>query len=177
MPVIELLEMKAALPSGGRLLGLDIGSKTIGLAISDSALKVAAPLIVFERGKFAADMARLQALITERGVGGLVAGLPVGLDGREGPRSQSVRQFAANLLKVIDLPLAFWDERFSTIAAERPSSTSWPQPISSKAPSTGWPPSSDPHGSVVPKLISSSRRKPGSRATSALLQPWTPPWT
>ena len=120
MPVIDILQMKGALAPGGRLLGLEIGSKTIGLAISDSALKVAAPLTVFERGKFAADAARLQALIAERGVGGLVAGLPIGLDGREGPRSQSVRQFAANLLKVIDLPLAFWDERFSTIAAERP---------------------------------------------------------
>jgi putative holliday junction resolvase len=120
MAVIDLLQMKAALPAGGRLLGLDVGSKTIGLAISDSALRVAAPLTVFERGRFAPDMARLQALIAERGIGGLVAGLPIGMDGREGPRTQSVRQFAANLLKVIDLPLAFWDERFSTIAAERP---------------------------------------------------------
>src|SRR5215831_13885378 len=120
MAVIDLLQMKAALPPGGRLLGLDIGSKTIGLAISDSALRVAAPLTVFERGEFAPDMARLQALIAERGVGGLVAGLPIGMDGREGPRTQSVRQFAANLLRLIDLPLAFWDERFSTIAAERP---------------------------------------------------------
>ena len=79
MPVIDILQMKEALAPGGRLLALDVGSKTIGLAISDSALKVAAPLTVFERGKF-----------------------------------------AANLLKVIDLPFAFWDERFSTIAAERP---------------------------------------------------------
>jgi putative holliday junction resolvase len=120
MPVIDILRLKAALPPGGRLLGLDIGSKTIGLAISDSQLRVAAPLAVLDRGKFAPDMARLQALIAERGVGGLVAGLPIGMNGREGPRSQSVRQFAANLLRVIDLPLAFWDERFSTIAAERP---------------------------------------------------------
>lgn len=120
MPVTDILQMKALLPPGGRLLGLDVGTKTIGLAISDSDLKVATPLLVLERGRFAADMARLQALIAERGVGGLVAGLPIGMDGREGPRSQSVRQFAVNLLRIIELPLAFWDERFSTIAAERP---------------------------------------------------------
>jgi putative holliday junction resolvase len=120
MAVIDILAMKAALAPGGRLFGLDIGSKTIGIAISDSALKVASPLTVLSRVKFAGDMAKLKGLIAERRVGGLVLGLPIGLDGREGPRSQSVRQFAANLLGVIDLPLAFWDERFSTLGAERP---------------------------------------------------------
>ncbi len=120
MAVIDIVAMRAALAPGGRLFGLDIGSKTIGIAVSDSALKVASPLIVLPRVKFAADMAKLKALIAERGIGGLVLGLPIGLDGREGPRSQSVRQFAANLLAVIDLPLAFWDERFSTLGAERP---------------------------------------------------------
>jgi putative Holliday junction resolvase len=120
MAVIDIVAMKAALAPGGRLFGLDIGSKTIGIAVSDSALKVASPLTVLPRVKFAADMAKLKALIAERGIGGLVLGLPIGLDGREGPRSQSVRQFAANLLGMIDLPLAFWDERFSTLGAERP---------------------------------------------------------
>jgi len=120
MAVIDILAMKAALAPGGRLFGLDIGSKTIGIAVSDSALTVASPLTVLPRVKFAADMTKLKALIAERKVGGLVIGLPIGLDGREGPRSQSVRQFAANLLTVIDLPLAFWDERFSTLGAERP---------------------------------------------------------
>ncbi len=120
MAVIDILTMKAALAPGGRLFGLDIGSKTIGIAVSNSALKVASPLTVLPRVKFAGDMAKLKGLIAERGVGGLVLGLPIGLDGREGPRSQSVRQFAANLLGVIDLPLAFWDERFSTLGAERP---------------------------------------------------------
>jgi len=120
MAVIDIVAMKAALAPGGRLFGLDIGSKTIGIAVSDSALKVASPLTVLPRVKFAADMAKLKGLIAERRVGGLVLGLPLGLDGREGPRSQSVRQFAANLLGVIDLPLAFWDERFSTLGAERP---------------------------------------------------------
>jgi putative holliday junction resolvase len=120
MAVIDILAMKAALAPGGRLFGLDIGSKTIGIAISDSALKVASPVTVLPRVKFTGDMAKLKGLIAERRVGGLVLGLPIGLDGREGPRSQSVRQFAANLLGVIDLPLAFWDERFSTLGAERP---------------------------------------------------------
>jgi len=120
MAVIDIVAMKAALAPGGRLFGLDIGSKTIGIAVSDSALKVASPLTVLPRVKFAADMAKLKDLIAERSVGGLVLGLPIGLDGREGPRSQSVRQFAANLLGMIDLPLAFWDERFSTLGAERP---------------------------------------------------------
>ncbi len=120
MAAIDLLALKGALPPGGRLLGLDVGSKTIGLAISDSALTVASPLATLTRGKFAADMARLAALRAQRGVGGLVLGLPLALDGREGPRTQSVRQFAANLLREMDLPLAFWDERLSTVAVERP---------------------------------------------------------
>jgi putative Holliday junction resolvase len=120
MAVIELTNLKAALAPRARLLGLDVGSKTIGLAIADSALSVASPLITLKRGKFAGDAAKLMAIVTERGIGGLVVGLPVAMDGSEGPRCQSVRQFAANLLAVFDLPLAFWDERFSTIGAERP---------------------------------------------------------
>src|SRR5579862_1071027 len=120
MAVIELVNLKAALAPRARLLGLDVGSKTVGLAITDSALSVASPLITLKRGKFAADAAKLQEIVTERGIGGLVVGLPVAMDGSEGPRCQSVRQFAANLLSVFDLPLAFWDERFSTIGAERP---------------------------------------------------------
>jgi putative Holliday junction resolvase len=109
-----------ALGPRARLLGLDVGSKTIGLAISDSALSVASPLTTLKRGKFAADAAKLQQIAAERGIGALVIGLPVAMDGSEGPRCQSVRQFAANLLAIVDLPLAFWDERFSTIGAERP---------------------------------------------------------
>jgi putative holliday junction resolvase len=118
--LVDLLELKALLPAGGRLLGLDVGSRTIGLALSDSGLSVAAPLSTLPRGKFVADAALLAAIVDERGVGGLVIGLPIGLDGREGPRSQSVRQFAANLQARLDLPMAFWDERFSTLAVERP---------------------------------------------------------
>jgi putative holliday junction resolvase len=117
--VVDLLELKALLTAGGRLLGLDVGSKTIGLALSDSGLTVAAPLATLQRAKFAADAARLAEIVSERGIAGFVIGLPVGMDGREGPRCQSVRQFAANLQARLDLPIAFWDERFSTVAVER----------------------------------------------------------
>ena len=117
--VVDLLELKARLPAGGRLLGLDVGTKTIGLALSDSGLTVAAPLATLQRGKFAADVVRLTGIVSERGIAGFVIGLPVGMDGREGPRCQSVRQFAANLQARLDLPTAFWDERFSTLAVER----------------------------------------------------------
>jgi len=120
MAVIDLLNLKATLAPGERLLGLDAGQKSIGLAICDSNLRVASPLTTIRRAKFAADAAAIGRIITERRIGGLIIGLPVGMDGREGPRSQSVRQFAQNLLGVVDLPIAFWDERFSTIGAERP---------------------------------------------------------
>ena len=119
MPVIPLARLKELLPAGSRLLGLDVGTKTIGMAISDSALAVASPLTVLKRGRFAADAEAIGKLVVERRIGGIVVGLPIGLDGREGPRSQSVRQFARNLLDHVDLPLAFWDERFSTLGAGR----------------------------------------------------------
>ena len=120
MAVVDLLNLKAALARQKRLLGLDVGSKTIGLAISDSSLRVASPLSTIRRAKFATDAQEINQIIGERGIGGLVIGLPIAMDGSEGPRCQSVRQFGANLLGVIDLPVAFWDERFSTIGAERP---------------------------------------------------------
>jgi putative Holliday junction resolvase len=119
MPVVTPSELKRMLPRGGRLLGLDIGTKTIGLAISDPGLTVATPVETIRRTKFTADAERLRALIAERGVGGLVIGLPVNMNGTEGPRAQSVRQFAANLLARFDIPLAFWDERLSTAAVTR----------------------------------------------------------
>ena len=119
MAIVELTELKRLIAPGGRLLGLDVGSKTVGIAISDSALRVAAPVEVLKRGRFAEDAERLRALASDRRIGGFVLGLPVALDGKEGPRAQSVRQFARNLTAAIDLPLAFWDERFSTIGAGR----------------------------------------------------------
>lgn len=119
MPVVEPLALEAARIAGQRLLGLDVGEKTIGLAISDAGLTVASPLETIRRGKFAADADRLKALAAERKVGGLVVGLPIDMSGTEGRRCQSVRQFAANLLERVDLPLAFWDERLSTVAVTR----------------------------------------------------------
>src|SRR5262245_45521577 len=119
MPIVEVVKLKASLAPGGRLLGLDAGSKSIGLAISDSGLRVASPLTTIRRTKFAADAKAICQIVSERSVGGLIIGLPIGIDGREGPRCQSVRQFTRNLLAVIDLPAAFWDERYSTIGVER----------------------------------------------------------
>lgn len=109
------------LPRHTRLLGLDIGEKTIGLAISDSAQSIASPVETIRRSKFAKDAARLKEIIAERRVGALVLGLPVNMDGSEGPRCQSTRQFARNLATLGDvtLPFAFWDERLSTKAVER----------------------------------------------------------
>ena len=119
MAVIEPAEFKNALPPGSRLLGLDLGSKTIGLAISDSGLVVASPLETIRRQRFTADANALMVLIEERDVGGLVLGLPKNMDGSEGPRAQSTRQFATNLLEKIDIPIALWDERLSTAEVER----------------------------------------------------------
>ena len=121
MTVVPLAELPARLPAGGRLLGLDLGEKTIGLAISDRDFKVASPLETLRRAKFTQDAAALAEICAGRRVGGLVLGLPINMDGSEGPRCQSVRQFARNLEQVagLDLPAAFWDERLSTAAIER----------------------------------------------------------
>lgn len=119
MIVADAAALRAALPRNQRLLGLDLGQKTIGLALSDPALSVASPVATIQRSKFTADAGALLKLAAERGVGGLVIGLPLNMDGSEGPRCQSTRQFAANLLKLKDLPILFWDERLSTMAVER----------------------------------------------------------
>jgi len=120
MPLLtDLLSLKVELRPGQRLLGLDTGEKTIGLALSDLGLMIATPMQTIRRGKFAADLQILAAIITEQNVGGLILGLPINMDGSEGPRSQSVRQFARNILKQIDLPIVLWDERLSTTAVTR----------------------------------------------------------
>ena len=119
MAVVDMVEMEALLARGACPLGLDLGEKTIGLAVSDGSLMIATPMETLKRSKFTADAERLSAVITERGVGGLVIGLPVNMDGSEGPRCQSARQFAENLLGRIDIPIAFWDERLSTAAVTR----------------------------------------------------------
>ena len=100
-------------------MGLDVGTKTIGLALSDTRLIIASPLETVRRRRFRDDMARLFAVIDAHGVGGLVVGLPLTLGGSDGPRTQSVRQFARNLLALRDLPVALWDERLSTAAVTR----------------------------------------------------------
>jgi putative Holliday junction resolvase len=119
MPLFILAAYREALPPKGALMGLDVGTKTIGLALSDPGRSVASPLETIRRRKFSDDALRLEALIDQRRVAGLVIGLPVALDGSEGPRCQSVRQFAANLMARRDLPTLLWDERFSTAAVER----------------------------------------------------------
>ncbi|MEQ8653453.1 MAG: Holliday junction resolvase RuvX [Kiloniellales bacterium] len=114
------VEALSILPARGRLLGLDLGSKTIGLALSDSLRTVASPLETIRRRKLFQDVERLQLLIADRQPVGLILGLPVNMDGSEGPRCQSTRQFARNIAeRGIDLPVAFWDERLSTAAVER----------------------------------------------------------
>ncbi len=117
--LLALSEMSLRLKRDERLLGLDVGTKTIGLALSDVMRQIATPLETIRRTKFKADAERLLQLAQEHGVGGLVIGLPVNLDGSEGPRAQSTRAFARNLAPLSDVPMAFWDERLSTAAAER----------------------------------------------------------
>ena len=120
MIVHDIAALADRLSDGERLLGLDVGEKTVGLAVSDRDLKVASPLQTLRRGKLADDVAAIGNICGNRSVGGLVVGLPVNMNGSEGPRCQSVRQFVANLAeRGLDLPVALWDERLSTAAVER----------------------------------------------------------
>lgn len=109
----------AALPRPSALIGLDLGTKTIGVAVCDPGRIVATPLKTIRRVKFTADAQALEALIAERGIEGIVLGLPRNMDGSEGPRAQSTRAFARNLSARLPLPIMLWDERLSTVAAER----------------------------------------------------------
>jgi putative holliday junction resolvase len=115
--VVTLEELKIA--PGLRLLGLDLGEKTIGLALTDTLLSVATPMQTLKRSKFAADAARLDIIISEQGVGGLVVGLPLNMDGSDGPSAQSARAFGRNWAGRSALPLVFQDERLSTSAVTR----------------------------------------------------------
>ena len=115
----EMTDFAAALPRFGALAGLDLGTKTIGVAVSDGMRGVASPLTTIRRTKFTQDAQALLALIAERGLAGLVVGLPRNMDGSEGPRAQATRAFARNMTRLTDLPIAYWDERLSTVAAER----------------------------------------------------------
>ncbi|MGB8602881.1 MAG: Holliday junction resolvase RuvX [Rhizomicrobium sp.] len=116
MSLIPLNELKSVLAPGARLLGLDLGEKTIGLALSDTTLTVATPMQTLKRGKFSADAAVLDKIIAEMGVGGLVIGLPLNMNGSEGPSAQSARAFSRNFAARSEIPIAFCDERLSTAA-------------------------------------------------------------
>ncbi len=117
--ILPLIEAAAHLPPRGALLGLDLGSKTVGVAVSDPDRKLATAVETIGRRNFTADAKRLLSLAAERAVVGFVLGLPINMDGSEGPRAQSTRAFARNFAKLTDLPIAFWDERLSTAAVER----------------------------------------------------------
>lgn len=112
-------DLAPLLPRAGGLIGLDLGTKTIGVAVSDGLRQVASPLSVIRRVKFTTDAAAVLAYTAERGLTGIILGLPLNMDGSEGPRVQSTRAFARNLERLTPLPIAFWDERLSTVAAER----------------------------------------------------------
>ncbi|PIE14530.1 MAG: Holliday junction resolvase RuvX [Rhodobacterales bacterium] len=115
----EIEKFAAALPPHAALAGLDLGDRTIGVAVSDRLLSVATPLETIRRRKFGVDAARLLEILTARDISGIVLGLPRNMDGSEGPRCQSTRAFARNLARLTELPITFWDERLSTVAAER----------------------------------------------------------
>ena len=118
--IFELIDDFAAeLPRARALVGLDLGTKTIGVSVSDGLLSVASPLETIKRTKYTADAARLEQIIDARNIGGIVLGLPFNMDGSEGPRCQSTRAFARNLARQSELPITYWDERLSTVAAER----------------------------------------------------------
>lgn len=119
VPILLLADFNSALPPEGALLGLDLGTKTIGLAVSDVTRTVATPLATIRRAGLGRDLDRLAEVIAQRAIAGFVAGLPVDMDGREGRRCQAARQFARDLTRRIERPLAFWDERLSTAAVER----------------------------------------------------------
>jgi putative holliday junction resolvase len=117
--ILPLVDAAAHWPDRGALIGLDLGTKTIGVAVSDPDRRLATGVETIQRKAFKADAARLLALAAERKVVGIVLGLPINMDGSEGPRAQSTRAFARNLAKLTELPIGFWDERLSTAAVER----------------------------------------------------------
>jgi putative Holliday junction resolvase len=119
MPVMPLIEVAPLLPARGALVGLDLGTRTIGVAVSDPDRRLAAGVTTVLRKAFTADARSLLALAAERGAVGFVLGLPINMDGTEGPRAQATRAFARNLAQLTELPIALWDERLSTAAVER----------------------------------------------------------
>jgi putative Holliday junction resolvase len=119
MAVVSIENLKAALLPNARLVGLDLGEKTIGIALSDTRLTIATPMETFRRGKFSVDAVKLDKIIAEQNVGGLVVGLPLNMDGTDGPSAQSARAFARNFAARSPLAILMWDERLSTAAVTR----------------------------------------------------------
>ncbi len=115
----DLAAFALALPHGGRLMGLDLGTKTIGIALADAGWSFATPLETVARTKLTADLARLQAILSAQQIAGLVLGHPINMDGTRGPRAQATRAFARDAARVLALPLLLWDERLSTAEAQR----------------------------------------------------------
>lgn len=118
-PIVSIKDLALLLPARAALLGLDLGTKTIGTAVSDDTRRVAAPLKTLPRKKFGEDARTLLELTQARKIAGIVIGLPINMDGSEGPRAQASRAFARNLAKLTELPIGLWDERLSTAAVER----------------------------------------------------------
>ena len=119
MSIVTIDVLVSALAPGQRLLGLDLGEKTIGIALSDTSRSVATPMQTLRRTKFTTDAARLANIIAEHDIGGIVVGLPLSMDGREGPSAQSARAFGRNMAMRVEVPILFWDERLSTVAVTR----------------------------------------------------------
>ena len=119
MPVVDLTALPALLPRQAPVIGLDLGEKTIGVAVSDATRRIASPLETIRRTKFMIDANRMFELMESRGAAGIIIGLPINMDGTEGARCQSSRAFARNVLRLKDLPIAFWDERMSSMAINR----------------------------------------------------------
>ena len=117
--IVDIDRLKSALAPNTRLIALDLGEKTIGIALSDTLLTVATPMETLKRGKFTADANKLQAIIEKQNVGGLVVGLPLNMDGSDGPSAQSARAFARNFAARSQIPILLWDERLSTAAVTR----------------------------------------------------------
>lgn len=117
--ILPLIEIAGLLPPRGALIGLDLGTKTIGVAVCDPDRKVATAVETVARSNFTKDAARVLALAAERNAAGFVLGLPINMDGSEGPRAQSTRAFARNFARLTELPIGLWDERLSTAAVER----------------------------------------------------------
>lgn len=119
MSIVDIATLNATLVPGARLLGFDLGEKTIGLALSDTSRSVATPMETLPRGKFSNDAVKIEKIITEHGVGGLIVGLPLNMDGTDGPSAQSARAFARNFAARSTLPIVMQDERLSTAAVTR----------------------------------------------------------